>query len=258
MSTPSRPLRTKRNFKELQLPTGPSLSLPPPPNPAPALPQPPPPPDAAATVTAATKPRDAPLLPVPPSSDPSASSPRSAVRASITRTIAGFSNNSLDLQNEKLAHIREIGQGNGGSVSLVRHRDTQFVMAKKAGVIPPVEPLRLIYSQSQIVLIDAKPSVRKQIVRELQIMHECNSRYIIDCYGSYLSDPNICICMEYMDRGSFDRIYKKIGPIQVPVVARVAMSVLQGLTYLYDVHRIIHRGSHQPFSFLRSVIMFFF
>jgi mitogen-activated protein kinase kinase len=93
------------------------------------------------------------------------------------------------------------------------------------------------------VLIDAKSSIRKQIVRELQIMHECESDYIIECYGSYLADPNICICMEYMDRGSFDSIYKKIGPIQVEVVARVAMSVLEGLTYLYDVHRIIHRGA---------------
>ena len=92
------------------------------------------------------------------------------------------------------------------------------------------------------MLIDAKPSVRKQIVRELQIMHECNSSYIIECYGSYLADPNICICMEYMDRGSFESIYKKMGPVPIEVVARVAMSVLEGLTYLYDVHRIIHRG----------------
>ncbi|XP_006464165.1 hypothetical protein AGABI2DRAFT_187496 [Agaricus bisporus var. bisporus H97] len=202
MSTPipSRPLRTKRNFKALQLPTGPTLNLPPIASPSAGFHKPPP---ASATDSSATQ--------------------RSAIRASITKTIAGFSSKSLDLQNEKLIHIREIGQGNGGSVSLVRHRDTQFIMAKK------------------IVLIDAKPSVRKQIVRELQIMHECNSRYIIECYGSYLSDPNICICMEYMDRGSFDRIYKKMGPIQVQVVARVAMSVLEGLTYLYDVHRIIHR-----------------
>lgn len=54
-----------------------------------------------------------------------------------------------------------------------------------------------------------------------------------------------------MDRGSFDRIYKKIGPIQVEVVANVAMSVLEGLTYLYDVHRIIHRGPSWIFVFDR-------
>jgi len=47
--------------------------------------------------------------------------------------------------------------------------------------------------------------------------------------------------MELMDKGSFDGIYKKIGAIDINVVCLVAHSVLEGLTYLYDVHRIIHR-----------------
>lgn len=93
------------------------------------------------------------------------------------------------------------------------------------------------------MLIDAKPSVRKQILRELQIMHDCNSPAIISFYGAFIADPNICICMEFMDKGSLDGIYKKIGPIDIDVVGKVALAVLEGLTYLYDVHRIIHRGT---------------
>lgn len=92
------------------------------------------------------------------------------------------------------------------------------------------------------MLIDAKPSVRKQILRELHIMHDCDSPYIISFHGAFLADPNICICMEYMDKGSLDGVYKKIGAIDVEVVGKVAFAVLEGLTYLYDVHRIIHRG----------------
>ena len=95
------------------------------------------------------------------------------------------------------------------------------------------------------MLIDAKPSVRKQILRELFIMHDCKSKYIISFWGAFLADPNICICMEYMDKGSLDGIYKKIGPIEIEIVARVALAVLEGLTYLYDVHRIIHRGKYR-------------
>jgi len=91
------------------------------------------------------------------------------------------------------------------------------------------------------VLIDAKPAVRKQILRELQIMHDCKSKYIISFYGAFLADPNICICMEFMDKGSLDGIYKKIGAIDIDIVGKVALAVLEGLTYLYDVHRIIHR-----------------
>lgn len=104
----------------------------------------------------------------------------------------------------------------------------------------------------QIVLIDAKPSVRKQILRELQIMHDCNSQYIISFYGAFISDPNICICMEFMDKGSLDGIYKKIGPIDIEVVGKVALAVLEGLTYLYDVHRIIHRGAYSSLACTRQ------
>ena len=74
-------------------------------------------------------------------------------------------------------------------------------------------------------------------------MHDCHSEYIVSCFGSFLAEPNICICMEFMDKGSFDAIYKKIGAIDINVVCMVANSVLEGLMYLYDVHRIIHRGA---------------
>lgn len=49
--------------------------------------------------------------------------------------------------------------------------------------------------------------------------------------------------MEFMDKGSFDSIYKKLGAIDINIVAMVARSVLEGLTYLYNVHKIIHRGA---------------
>ena len=47
-----------------------------------------------------------------------------------------------------------------------------------------------------------------------------------------------------MDKGSLDGIYKRNGPIPIEVVGKIAWAVLKGLTYLYDVHRIIHRGTH--------------
>ncbi|EMD39829.1 hypothetical protein CERSUDRAFT_63381 [Gelatoporia subvermispora B] len=157
----------------------------------------------------------------------SASANRSTYHTTLSTTLAKLDLNSEnkyhDLRNEDLKDMQELGQGNGGSVKKVEHVPTGTIMAKK------------------IVLIDAKPSVRKQILRELQIMHDCNSNYIISFYGAFISDPNICICMEYMDKGSLDGIYKKIGPIDIEVVGKVALAVLEGLTYLYDVHRIIHR-----------------
>ncbi|KIL61492.1 hypothetical protein M378DRAFT_166772 [Amanita muscaria Koide BX008] len=73
----------------------------------------------------------------------------SAIQASLTNALA-----RLDFKD--LAGSCS-GHGNGGSVVKVEHVLSGTIMAKK------------------IVLIDAKSSVRKQILRELQIIHECNS-----------------------------------------------------------------------------------
>ncbi|KAJ3901335.1 kinase-like domain-containing protein [Lentinula edodes] len=114
--------------------------------------------------------------------------------------------------------------GNGGSVMKVQHAPSGVIMAKK------------------IVLIDAKPSIRKQILRELHIIHTCSSPYIVSSFGAFISEPNICICMEYMDKGSFDSIYKSIGrPIPICIVRQAAKRVLGGLVYLYEAMGVLHR-----------------
>ena len=41
---------------------------------------------------------------------------------------------------------------------------------------------------------------------------------------------------------SLDHIYRNTGPVPIDMVGKVAEAVLRGLMYLYDVHRIIHRG----------------
>ncbi|KAJ9123771.1 hypothetical protein QFC24_003545 [Naganishia onofrii] len=128
-----------------------------------------------------------------------------------------------DLRNDEFKVLGDLGAGAGGTVDKVVHVPTGTVMAKK------------------LVLIDAKPAVRKQILRELQIMHTCASPFIVSFYGAFMKEPHICICMEYMDRTSLDGVYKKHGAIGIQVVGKIAEAVLEGLTYLYDVHRIIHR-----------------
>ncbi|KAF9060405.1 kinase-like domain-containing protein [Rhodocollybia butyracea] len=155
------------------------------------------------------------------------------------------------LQESDLKDLAELGMGNGGSVMKVEHVPSGIVMAKK------------------IVLIDAKPTIRKQILRELHIMHACSSPYIVSSFGAFLSEPNICICMEFMDRGSFESIYKNIGrkiklkgprssllrantwdsgdteqvpgPIPIGIVRQVARCVLGGLVYLYEDMGVLHR-----------------
>ncbi|KAL9124763.1 MAG: hypothetical protein Q9217_005940 [Psora testacea] len=130
----------------------------------------------------------------------------------------------IDLRNEDLIVLKELGAGNGGTVSKVMHAATKVVMAKK------------------VIHVEAKKDVRKQIVRELHIMHDCTSPNIVTFYGAFLHNSgDVIMCMEYMDCGSLDRISKDFGPVRVDVLGKIAEAILNGLNYLYEVHRIMHR-----------------
>ncbi|CAG8715028.1 3173_t:CDS:2, partial [Ambispora leptoticha] len=85
-----------------------------------------------------------------------------------------------------------------------------------------------------IIHIDAKPNVRKQILRELHILHDCKSPYIVSFYGAFMNDGDASMCMEYMDVG-------KNGAIPLDILGKITHSVLEGLNYLYQCHQIIHR-----------------
>ncbi|KAK9454460.1 kinase-like domain-containing protein [Dipodascopsis uninucleata] len=129
----------------------------------------------------------------------------------------------LDLRKEDFKTLREIGKGNGGTVSKVLHLPTKTTMAKK------------------VIHIEANPAVCKQIVRELHVMHECHSKYIVSFYGAFVNDDNVIMCMEYMDCGSLDRIYKKMGAVKEDILGKIAEAVVEGLSYLYNLNKIIHR-----------------
>lgn len=129
----------------------------------------------------------------------------------------------LDLRQEDMKVISELGFGNGGTVSKVMHLPTKTIMAKK------------------VIKIEAKTEARRRILRELQIMHDCNNPYIVEFYGAYINDNDIHVCMEHMDCGSLDTILAKKGKLPLDVLGKITYNVVEGLTYLYDVHRIIHR-----------------
>ncbi|CAF1577410.1 unnamed protein product, partial [Didymodactylos carnosus] len=85
-----------------------------------------------------------------------------------------------ELKQDDLVNICELGQGNGGVVWKVRHKPTDKIMARK-----------LIY-------LEVKPALKSQIIRELKVLHQCNSPYIVGFYGAFAVEAQISICMEYM------------------------------------------------------------
>ena len=52
----------------------------------------------------------------------------------------------------------------------------------------------------QIIHLEIKPKVREQIIRELKVLHECNSPQIVGFFGSYVFDMEINVLMEFMAR----------------------------------------------------------
>lgn len=132
----------------------------------------------------------------------------------------------IKLLNKDLLTLKQLGLGNSGSVSKVLHIPSQKTMAKK------------------IIHVDLKSVIQTQIIRELRILHECQSPYIIEFYGAFLNSNNtIVICMEYCNCGSLDKILPFCGNRQFPlyVLKKLSFAILSGLSYLYNKHKIIHR-----------------
>jgi serine/threonine protein kinase len=127
------------------------------------------------------------------------------------------------MKEEDYDRLEELGSGNGGSVLRVKHKMTDVEMARK------------------IIYLDVNPQVRTQILRELTILHECNSPYIVGVYGNFYHNKEISIVMEHMDGGSLDKILKCGGRIPVDMIQRIAFAVCSGLKYLKETHGIIHR-----------------
>lgn len=137
-----------------------------------------------------------------------------------------FSNgSSFRITLDELEFLEELGHGNYGNVSKVLHKPTQIIMAMKE--------VRLELDESKF----------RQILMELEVLHKCQSPYIVDFYGAFFIEGAVYMCMEYMDGGSLDKSYdqNQLGGIDEPQLARITSSVIMGLKELKDVHNIIHR-----------------
>lgn len=133
---------------------------------------------------------------------------------------------SNGLKDSDLVHVRDLGAGNYGAVLKVFHVPLQKTMARK------------------IVNVDLRLDVQIQILRELRILHECRSPYIVEFYGAFLrSNNSVVLCMEYCNCGSLDKLAELFfdKPFPLAVLKVLLYSILSGLNYLYDTHKIIHR-----------------
>jgi mitogen-activated protein kinase kinase len=86
-------------------------------------------------------------------------------------------------------------------------------------------------SRIQVIARTTNPTMHKQLLRELKFLDACTSPYIVQHYGSFLTerDSQIGILMEYCEGGSLDglvgRMKKRDMRCSEHVLGRIAASV---------------------------------
>lgn len=146
-------------------------------------------------------------------------------KASLNSQGIDFSSGtSFRISLDELQFVEELGRGNYGTVSKVLHKPTGVLMAMKE--------VRLELDESKFT----------QILMELDVLHKCQSPYIVDFYGAFFVEGAVYMCIEYMDGGSLDKVYEKdVGIKNESHLAYICESIIRGLKELKDSHNIIHR-----------------
>ncbi|VIO88677.1 Uncharacterized protein BM_BM3378 [Brugia malayi] len=122
--------------------------------------------------------------------------------------------------------VGKLGEGSYGSVHKAIHKETGHVLAVKK--VPVDTDLQ-------------------EIIKEISIMQQCDSKYVVKYYGSYFKNSDLWIVMEYCGAGSVSdimRIRKKT--LNEAEIGAVTRDVLKGLRYLHDlkkIHRDIKAGN---------------
>ncbi|KAF4310605.1 hypothetical protein GTA08_BOTSDO13913 [Botryosphaeria dothidea] len=128
-----------------------------------------------------------------------------------------------------IEELGSLGEGAGGAVTRCVLKGSKTVFALK------------------IITSNPDPSIKRQIVRELQFNASLQHPSICRYYGAFQPPSNtsiINIAMEFCEGGSLDSVYREVlgrgGRIGEKVLGVIARGVLEGLTYLHS-KRIIHR-----------------
>ncbi|GMM35501.1 mitogen-activated protein kinase kinase [Saccharomycopsis crataegensis] len=143
-------------------------------------------------------------------------------KASIhSNGVAFSSGKSFKISTNDLEVLGELGCGNYGTVSKALHKPTNVILAMKE------------------VKLELEESKFRQILMELDVLHKCDSPFIVDFFGAFFIEGAVYMCIEYMDGGSLDQIYGE--GIDEGKLAYISECVVRGLKDLKDTHNIIHR-----------------
>lgn len=166
-----------------------------------------------------------------------------------------FQNGStFSISLDEVDTMDELGKGNYGTVFKVRHARPKMRkpgqglrgnMQRQWSTTSDLDDSKSTSGTTGLVMamkeirLELEDSKFAQIVMELDILHRCQSPFIIDFYGAFFQEGSVYICIEFMDGGSIDKIYGDGVP--EGVLRKITLATVIGLKYLKDEHNIIHR-----------------
>jgi len=134
---------------------------------------------------------------------------------------------SLTRQPEEVFDIvGKLGEGSYGSVFKALHKESKQILAIKQ--VPVDTDLQ-------------------DIIKEISIMQQCDSPYVVKYYGSYFKNTDLWIVMEYCGAGSVSDIMRlRKKTLSEEEIATVLCDTLKGLEYLHrrkKIHRDVKAGN---------------
>lgn len=138
-----------------------------------------------------------------------------------------LSEESLTRQPDEVFDIIcKLGEGAYGSVYKALHKESDSVVAIKQ--VPLDTDLH-------------------EIIKEISIMQQCDSPYVVRYYGSYFKNTDLWIIMEYCGAGSVSDIIRlRKKTLTECEIATILSDALKGLEYLHSnrkIHRDIKAGN---------------
>ena len=131
---------------------------------------------------------------------------------------------TFTIHMDDLEMLEQLGHGNYGTVTKVRHTRTGVEMAMK---------------EIRLELDEAKLNA---IIMELDILHRALAPQIVEFYGAFFVESCVYYCMEYMDIGSLEKLTTgRHCVVPEDVLAQITLSTVRGLRFLKDELQIIHR-----------------
>lgn len=130
------------------------------------------------------------------------------------------SSSLLTLSPENFRDVRCVGKGSQGEVYLTTYLPSNITLAKK-------------------VVSVTDEGALKTIMGELRMSETIDHPNIVKCYGCFMSKNTISMMLEFMDMGSLQNLLEK--PIPEPILSYIARQILDGLSFLHHVKKVIHR-----------------